>query len=321
MFIAASRLLPFVALLAGSATLPAQIKVTVLPTASDPSVYYRETTWSQLRGVKRLTPPLVNLTFVTESGFRPAPHTEADPSLPARLRLAGLQVADFQEIADAVYDAFVADLKAQRLEILPYDPLAVNPGFQDLARQAARTGREQEVPMSYQTIAGVSGARRTMTLVGHRCPWVESFMSTNFLAATRVTRELEATLPVVSFLIDFVAYSAGRSTAYDWREFVPAGRNADAPRLRARPVICLAAATAAFLTPDARTATLMLMAPIGYEQTFVIDLRSTRGRDRAERVGGSYDVIVDPAAYKQAVISVLKAQVAAIARKLATGTP
>jgi hypothetical protein len=318
---ASSRFIAAAVLLAGSPTLPAQVKVTVLPAAADPSVFYRETTWSQLGGAKRLTPPLVNLTFVIESGFRPAPHTTADPSLPARLRLAGLQAADFQEIADAVYDAFVADLKAQRLEILPYDPLAVNPGFQDLADHAARTGREQGVPASFETIASVSGARRTMTVVGRRCPWIESFMSTNFLAASRVTRELEATLPVVSFLVDFVAYSPGRGTAHDWREFVPAGRTVDAPPLRARPVICLSAATAAFLTPDARTAALTLTTPVGYEQPFVTDLRSTRGRDRAERAGGSYDAAVDAATYKAAVIAVLKAQVAFVARKLGGGKP
>ena len=321
MFTAACRLIPLVAFLAGSPTLPAQTRVTVLSAESNPSTLYRATAWIGLHGVKRLTPPLVNLTFVTESGFLPAPHTEADTSLPARLRLAGLRVADFQEIADAVYDAFVADLKAQRLEILPYDPLAVNPGFQELARQGGRTGREQAAPASYQTIAGVSGARRTMTLVGHRCPWVESFMSTNFLAATRVTRELEATLPIVSFLVDFVAYSTGATGAHDWREWVPAGRTVDAPRLRARPMICLSAATAAFLTPDARTATLTLAEPVGYEHAFVTDLRRTQGRDRAERAGGSYDVSVDPAAYKRAVIAALKMQVAAFARKLAADRP
>jgi hypothetical protein len=51
----------------------------------------------------------------------------------------------------------------------------------------------------------------------------------------------------------------------------------------------------------------------------VTGLRRTRGRDREERKGGSYEVAVDPAAYKQAVINVLKAQVVMIARKLAAG--
>jgi hypothetical protein len=319
MSLVARLLLAALAPVALSATVSAQIKVTGLSAASDLSTFYRETTWNHLRGLKRLTTPLVNLTFVTESGFRPAPHTDADPSLPARLRLAGLQAADFQEIADAVHDVFVAELKAQRVEIMPYDPLAVNPGFQELARQAARTGREQPVPVSYQTIAGVSGGRRTMTLVGHHCPWIESFMSANFLAATRVTRELEATLPIVSFLVDFVAYSTDRSTTYDWREFLPVGRTIDAPRLRARPMICLSAGTTAFLTPDARTATLTLTVPIGYALPFVTGLRSIRPRDRAERAAGSYEVAVDPAAYKQAVIDVLKAQVVVIARNLVAG--
>ena len=321
MFTHAFRPVIVLALLAGPAALLAQVKVTVVSAGVDLAPYYRETTWTQLRGPGRLTPPLVNLTFVLESGFRPPPHTAADPFLPARLRLVGLHAADLQEIADAVYDALVAELTARHLEILPYDPLAVNPGFQELARQAGRTSREQGVPGSYQTIASVSGARRTMTLVGRRCPWVESFMSTNFLAATRVTRELEATLPVVSFLIDFVAYAPSRSTAYDWTEYLPAGRTTDSPRLRARPMICLTAATAAFLTPDARTAALTLTVPLGFEQPFIAGLRSTRGRDRAERAGGSYEVSVDPAAYKQAVLGALKAQVVAIARKVAGASP
>jgi len=60
-----------------------------------------------------------------------------------------------------------------------------------------------------------------MTLVGRHCPWVESFMLGNFLAATRLTRELDATLPIVSFLVEFVAYSGERTTTYDWHEFLP----------------------------------------------------------------------------------------------------
>lgn len=319
MFTTASRLFAVFTFLAGPAILSAQIKVTELSATSDVSAFYREATWRHLRGLKGLTTPLVNLTFVTESGFRPAQRDEVDRALPATLRLAGLQPADFQEIADAVHDAFVAELKTQRIEVMSYDPLAVNPGFQELARQASRTGRDQPVPVSFQTIASVSGGRRTMTLVGHHCPWIESFMSANFLPATRVTRELKAALPIVSFLVEFAAYSTDRATTYDWGEFLPAGRTVEAPRLRARPMICLSAGTAALLTPDAQTATLTLTAPIGYEHAFVTGLRSTRPRDRAERAGGSYEVVVDPTAYKQAAIDVLKAQVVAIARKVAAG--
>jgi hypothetical protein len=72
MFTTASRLFTVFALLAGPAILSAQVKVTELSAASDVSAFYYETTWSRLRGLKRLTTPLVNLTFVTESGFRPA---------------------------------------------------------------------------------------------------------------------------------------------------------------------------------------------------------------------------------------------------------
>jgi hypothetical protein len=303
---------------AGSACLCAQIKVTGLDAAADVAPFYREATWANLRGLKRLTTPLVNLSFVTDSGFRLSQRDETDRSLPTSLRLAGLQPADFQEIADAVHAAFVAELKAQGVEVMPYEPLAVNPGFQELVHQAPRSGKEQDVPQTYQTIAGISGARKTMTLVGRHCPWVESFMLGSFLPATRLTRELEATLPIVSFLVEFVAYPSERTTTYDWREFLPAAPP-EAPPLRARPQILLSAGSAAFLTPDGQTATLTLTTAIGYEHAFVAGIRRTRGRDREERKGGSYEVTVDPAAYKQAVIDVLKAQVVMIARKLAAG--
>jgi hypothetical protein len=87
--------------------------------------------------------------------------------------------------------------------------------------------------------------------------------------------------------------------------------------LRARPQIFLSAGTAEFLTPEAQTATLTLTTPIGYEHAFVAGLRRTRGRNREERKGESYEVAADPTAYKEAVIDLLKAQVAMIARKLA----
>jgi hypothetical protein len=302
---------------AGAACLCGQIKVTGLDATTDVATFYRETAWDNLHGLKRLTTPLVNLSFVTDTGFRLSQRDETDRSLPTSLRLAGLQPADFQEIADAVHAAFVAELMAQGFEVMPYEPLAVNPGFQELAHGAPRSGKEQDVPQSYQTTAGISGARKTMTLVGHHCPWVESFMLANFLPATRLTRELEAMLPIVSFLVEFVSYSSERTTTYDWREFLPAGLTPDAPPLRARPQIFLSAGTAAFLTPDGKTATLTLTTAVGYEHAFVAGLRRTRGRDREERKGGSYEVAVNPAAYKQAVIDLLKTQVVMIARKLA----
>jgi hypothetical protein len=156
-----------------------------------------------------------------------------------------------------------------------------------------------------------------VTVIGHHCPWVESFMSANYLSATRLTRELGAALPVVSFLVEFAEYSADRTVTYDWHEFLPAGQIADAPRLRARPLIYLATGSAAFLLPGAQTATLTLTQPIGRDGTFAIALRRSKPRDRDERKGGSYEVVVDPAAYKQAVIAVLKPQVVMIARRLA----
>jgi hypothetical protein len=301
----------------GPACLCAQLKVTKLAATADGPAFYGETVGSNLTGMKRLTTPLLNITFVTESGFRSAQRDAADHALPASLRLAGLHPADFQEIADAVHDAFMAELKAQGISVLPYEPLAVNPSFQSLARAAAPSGKERPAPESYQTIAGVSGARRTMTFVGHRCPWVESFMSANYLPATRLTRELEAALPIISFLVDFVEYSTDRTTTYDWREWLPAGApSSDVPRLRARPQVYLAAASAAFLLPDGQTATLTLTAPVGLERAFATALVRTRGRNREERQGGSYEVTVDPTAYKEAVAGLLKVQVAAIVRRL-----
>jgi hypothetical protein len=304
-------------LLAGPACLVGQLKVTRPTGEADPAAFYSEATWSNLHGLARLTTPLVNLTFVTESGFRPAQRTEADRALPAALRLTGLRTADFQEIADAVHDALTAELTAQGIEIMPYEPLAVNPGFQSLADHAPPAGKERPVPASYQTIAGVSGGRTTVTLIGHHCPWVESVMSANYLSATRLTRELGATLPVVSFLVEFVEYSADRTLTYDWHEFLPAEQTSDVPRLRARPLIYLAAGSAAFLLPDGQTATLTLATPIGQDRTFATGLRRGRPRDRDERKGGSYEVLVDPAAYKQAAIAMLKPQVLMIARRLA----
>ena len=301
----------------GCAGLCAQIKVTGVDAAADVTAYYRETAWDSLHGLKRLTTPLVNLSFVTDSGFSLSQRDETDRALPTSLRLVGLQPADFQEIADAVQAAFVAELTAQGVEVMPYEPLAVNPGFQELADHAPRSGKEQDAPQIYQAIAGISGARQTRTLVGQRCPWVESFMLDNFLPASRLTRELEATLPIVSFLVEFVAYSSDRVTTYNWREFLPAGHLADVAPLRARPQIFLSAGTAEFLTPEAQTATLTLTTPIGYEHAFVAGLRRTRGRNREERKGESYEVAADPTAYKEAVIDLLKAQVAMIARKLA----
>lgn len=317
----APRLLAAVAFLAGAASLPAQVKVTQLTATTNVAGYYLQTSWGSLHGVKRVTMPLLNLTFVTDSGFSLPQRDATDRALPASLRLQGLDSADFQEIADAVHDTLVAALQTQGIEVMPYDPLAVNPGFQELARQAGRTGREQPVPTGYQTIAGVSGARQTMTFVGHHCPWVESFMLANYLPAARLTRELDATLPIISFLVDFVEYSPDRTNTYDWREFLPAPPAPDSPRLRARPQISVSAGTASFLTPDGDTAALTLTAPLGYEHAFATNLVATRGRNREERKGGSYEVLVNPAAYKQAAIEVLNAQVTMIARQLASATP
>ena len=304
--------------LAGPVWLSGQLKVTRLTGEADAAAVYSEATWGNLHGLVRLTTPLLNLTFVTESGFRPAQRTEADRALPAALRLAGLKTADFQEIADAVHDALTAELTAQGIEILPYEPLAVNPGFQSLADSAPPAGKERPVPASYETIAGVSGARRTVTVIGHHCPWVESFMSANYLSATSLTRQLGATLPVVSFLVEFVEYSADRTLTYDWHEFLPAEQITDAPRLRARPLVYLAAGSAALLLPDGQTAMLTLTKPVGQDQTFATALRRSKPRDRDERKGGSYEIWADPAAYKQAVIAMLKPQVVMIARRLAT---
>jgi hypothetical protein len=304
-------------LLANPAWLVGQLKVTRVTAETDPAAFYSEATWGNLHGLARLTTPLVNLTFVTESGFRPAQRTEADHALPAALRLTGLRTADFQAIADAVHDAFTAELTAQGVELMPYEPLAVNPGFESLADQAPPAGKEHSAPASFQTIAGVSGGRRTVTLVGHHRPWVESFMLANYLPATRLTRELGAALPVISFLVEFVEYSSDRPLTYDWHEFLPAEQITDAPRLRARPLVYLAAGSAAFLLPDGQTATLTLTRPIGQEQTFATGLRRSKPRDREERKGGSYEVLVEPAAYRQAVIALLKPQVVMIARRLA----
>jgi hypothetical protein len=309
------------ACLLGPATLLAQVKVTPLSATADGGDFYAGSSWGNLRGVKRVTTPLLNLTFVTNSGFLLAQRDAADLALPASLRLQGLRPADFQEIADTVHDALVAALTAQGVEVMPYDPVAVNPGFQELAHHAARTGREQPPPAGYETIAGLSGARQTVTAVGHHCPWIESFMLANYLPATRLTRELDATLPLISFLVEFVEYSTDRTVTYDWREFMPAPPAADVPRLRARPRIFISAGSAAFLTPDGQTAALTLTTSVGGGQSFAASLVRTRGRNRAERQGGNYEVTVDPAAYKQAVIALLKAQVEVIARKLAAGTP
>ena len=245
----AAPFLPAVWCWPARALLAGQLKVTRLTGEADAAAVYSEATWGNLHGLVRLTTPLLNLTFVTESGFRPAQRTEVDRALPAALRLAGLQTADVQEIADAVHDAFTAELTAQGIEIMAYELLAVNPGFQSLAGSAPPAGKEQPVPASSQTIADVSGGRRTATVIGHHCPWVDSFMSANYLSATSLTRELGATLPVVSFLVEFVEYSADRTLTYDWHEFLSAEQITDAPRLRARPLIYLAAGSAAFLLP------------------------------------------------------------------------
>jgi hypothetical protein len=63
---------------------------------------------------------------------------------------------------------------------------------------------------------------------------------------------------------------------------------------------------------------LTLTKPVGQDQTFATALRRSKPRDRDERKGGSYEIWADPAAYKQAVIAMLKPQVVMIARRLAT---
>jgi hypothetical protein len=316
---AAVRLSVLLAFLTAPAALSAQLKVTRLAAEADVTPFYAETTWGSLRGGTRLTTPLLNITFVTDSGFRPSARGTVDRALPASLRLAGLRPVDFQEIADAVHDAFVAELKAQGMDLLPYEPLTVNPGFQELADHAPRSGREQIVSQAYQAVASVSGARKTTTFVGHHCPWVESFLSANYLPATRLTRELGVTLPVVSFLVDFVEYSTDRTITYDWSQFGRAGAAADVPRLRARPHVYVAAGSITLLTPDSQTAALVLTAPLGYDNAFVVAIHSIRGRDREERAGGSYEVTVDPAAFQQAVTAALTAHVKLMARKVAAG--
>jgi hypothetical protein len=315
------RLLSAAVLLLGLSPLPAQVRVAPAAPTGNVAGSYTASSWSNLQGRKRFTTPLLNLTFVTDSGFLLAQRGEADRALPASLRLAGLDRSDFQGIADAVQDAFVAALRAQGFEVMPYDPLAVDPGFQELARHALRTGRDEPVPVAYAEIAGRTGARRTMTFAGHRCPWITSFMLDNYLPATRLTRQLDATLPIVSFLVEFAAYSPDRAQTYDWAEFMPAPPPAGVPRLRARPQVFVSAGTAAFLTPDGQTATLALSSPIGGDLPFVVNLAAARGRSREERQGGAYEVRVDPAAYRRAVIELLQPQVEAIARRLAAATP
>ena len=303
------------------ATLPAQLKVTALTATTDVAGLYAANSWTNLRGQKRLTTPLLNLTFVTDSGFLLTQRDEADRALPASLRLAGFDSLDYQEIADTVHDAFVAALEAQGFEVMSYDPLAVDPGFQELAHHAPRTGRDEPPPPIYEATAGLSGARRTTTFVGHKCPWIPSFMLDNYLPATRLTRTLGATLPIVSFLIEFAAYSVDRTTTYDWKEFMPAPPGPGVPPLRVRPEVFVSAGSAAFLTPDGQTATLTLTTPVGTERAFVANLAAVRGRSREERRGGAYEVRVDPAAYREAVIDVLKPQVEGIVRRLAAATP
>jgi hypothetical protein len=297
----------------------AQVKVTLLAPNADVSGFYTASGLSGLHGSKRLTIPLLNLTFVSNSGFLPPTRDAVDRDLPASLRLSGLQPADLQQIADAVNDAFVAELKAQGLEVMPYDPLSVNPGFQELAHRAPRAGREQAAPEKFQDIASVSGARGTMTFVAYRCPWVDSFMLTNYLPASRVTRELDATLPIVSFLVDFIGYSTERTATFSWGAYMPGAAAATIPALRAAPQIYVAAGSATLLTPDGQTVSLTLNAPIGFPHAFVTRLVPTRGRTKEERKGGSYEVVVNPAAYREAVIEALKPQVETLARKLAAG--
>ncbi len=307
------RPLGAVMLLLGPASLPGQPEIA--PPAPG---LYAESGWAHLHGVKRVTTPLLNLTFVTNSGFLPPARAAADPALPASLRLAGLKAADFQEIADAVHAAFVAELRAQGVDVLPYEPLAANSGFQEMARNARGAGREEAVPDRFRTIAGVSGAREARTFVGRRCPWVDSFTLDNHLAANRLTRQLNAALPIVSFLVEFAVYSTRPADTYDWRDRLPA-TGADFPRLRVRPQIHLSAGSTALLTPAGQAATLTLAAPTGIDGRFVTVFRPIRGRSREERRGPCYEATVDPAAYKRAAISLLRAQVVEIAGLLANG--
>ena len=164
---AAPRLYALLALLAAPVLLHGQVKIKLLAPGADVSGFYAATGWSSLHGGKRLIMPLLNLTFVTNSGFLPTSRDSADRDLPASLRLTGLQPADFQKIADAVHDAFVAELKARGVEVMTYDPMSVNPGYRELARRAPRSGREESVPTSYEDIASVSGARQTRTFVAY----------------------------------------------------------------------------------------------------------------------------------------------------------
>ncbi len=317
--IATTRLVGALMLFTAPALLTAQVKINLLAPSAEVGGYYAASGWDSLHGTKRLILPLLNLTFVTNSGFLPPSKDLVDRELPASLRLTGLQPADFKKIADAVHDSLVAGLKAQGVEVMSYDPMSVNPGYQDLAHRAPRTGREQALPVIYQDIGNVSGARQGLTFVAYGFPWIESFMLENYLPATRLTRELDATLPIISFLVDFVGYSTDRITTFDWSKFTTGAPAGPVPALRAFPQIYLAAGSATLLTAEGQTATLTLTTPIGYERPFVNRIVPARGRSKLERRGGSYDVEVDPAAYRQAVIDALKPQVELIARKLAAG--
>ena len=305
--------------MAAPALVRSQVKVTVLAPGADVAGYYAASGWSSLHGGKRLTIPLLNLSFVTNSGFLPGARAAVDRDLPASLRLTGLQPADFQAIADAVHDALVAELKAQGLEVMSYDPLSVNAGFQELAHRAPRTGREEAPPARYEDIAGVSGARETETFVAYRCPWVGSFDLANYLPAARLTRELDATLPIVSFLVDFISYSGDPKDVFDWSAFMPGAPAASVPKLRASPQVYVAAGRMELLTADGQTAALELTTPVGYAHPFATRLTAARGRTKDERKGGTWEVAVDPTAYRQTVIDLLKPQVVAMARKLAAG--
>lgn len=311
------QLIPVIVLLTGPAGLRGQLKVTLLTAAPDVASFYRETTWNNLHGLARVAGPLVNLTFVAESGFQPPQRDEIDRALPASLRLNGPQPADFQEIADAALDTFAAALIEAGIRIAPYEAVAVNPGFLQLAGNARKPGRERPMPPAYEAITRLSGGRRAVTFTGHRRPFIESFLTTNYLPATRLVREIDAALPIVSFLIDFVEYSNDRAITYDWSEFLPAAAAGAAPRLRARPQIFVADGSAAILMPDDRTATLKLVTPAGSKRQFVTGLALVK---RHKRKGDRYEVAVDPAAYKQAVIEALKPHLAAIARKIAAAS-
>ena len=270
-----------------------------------------------LRGLRQVAGPLVIVTFVTESGFQPAQRGELDRPLPGSLRLKGLTSAGFQEIADVIHEALVAELAGAGIKAAPYESVAVNPGFRALAKEAPKTGKDKPVPPAYDILVRHSGARRAVTYTGRRHPLVDSFLTSGYLPATRLTRELNAALPIIAFLVDFVVYPGERTATFDWSGFMTAAPASGSDLMRARPQIYVAGGSVEILMPGGQTASLTLTTPSGFNRRFVAGVKKVKAKKRA---GASYEVTVDPAAYKLAVIETLKPHLAAIVRKMAAAS-